>query len=170
MKAKIIILMLLALSMAACGSQNDRLLTDNLKADKIVIEKSKRKLSLLSGGQELKSYKVALGGNPTGPKIKEGDGKTPEGLYLIDKHNPASSFHLSLHISYPSESDRQRARRHGVRPGGDIMIHGIKNGLGFIGSLHRLVNWTQGCIAVTNTEIEEIYKAVPDGTPIEIRP
>ncbi len=170
MKTKIIILILLALSIGACGRQNERLLTDNLKADKIIIEKSKRKLSLLSDRQEVKSYKVALGGNPTGPKMKEGDGKTPEGLYLIDRHNPTSSFHLSLHISYPSASDRQRAQRYGVRPGGDIMIHGIKNGLGWLGPLISRFDWTQGCIAVTNPEIEEIYKAVPDGTPVEIRP
>lgn len=170
MKIQIVILIVIAFSIGSCGSQPERISTENLKADKIIINKSERKLSLLSDGRKLKSYKVALGGNPIGPKIKEGDGKTPEGLYIIDKHNPQSSFHLSLHISYPSDADRERARRDGVRPGGDIMIHGMKNGLGWIGSLHRWVDWTQGCIAVTNKEIEEISAAVPDGTPIEIQP
>lgn len=162
--------MFLVLSLGSCASQKDKISTENLKADRIIIKKKDRKLVLLAGGQELKSYKVALGGNPIGAKMKEGDGRTPEGLYFIDKHDPNSSFHWSLHISYPSASDRERARRDGVRPGGDIMIHGIKNGLGFIGRLHRFADWTQGCIALTNPEIEEIYKAVPDGTPVEIRP
>ncbi len=124
----------------------------------------------MGGETVVKSYKVALGKNPFGPKRQEGDNKTPEGLYMIDKHNSKSSFHLSLHISYPSAADRERALRDGVRPGGDIMIHGIKNGLGWIGPFHRLSDWTQGCIAVTNREIEEIYTLVSDGTPIELQP
>ena len=102
--------------------------------------------------------------------LEKGDKKTPEGSYLIDRHDPKSSFHLSLHISYPSEADLEQALRSRVRPCGDIMIHGIKNGTGWIGPIHRLVDWTQGCIAVTNQEIEEIYVLVPDGTPIELRP
>ena len=162
--------MILSLSIGACDREIDRISTENLKADKIIIKKSERKLSLLMGSHVLKTYKVALGSNPIGPKMKEGDGKTPEGLYIIDRHNLNSSFHLSLHISYPPASDRERALRSGARPGGDIMIHGIKNGLGWIGSLHRLADWTQGCIAVTNKEIEEISASVPDGTPIEIQP
>lgn len=166
----LITLMIFVLSIGACGRQTDRISTEKLKTDKIIINKSERELSLLSGGRVIKSYKIALGGNPVGPKMKEGDGKTPEGVYIIDRHNPNSSFHRSLHISYPSASDRERAIRSGVRPGGDIMIHGIRNGLGWIGSLHRLADWTRGCIAVTDKEIDEISAAVSDGTPIEIQP
>ncbi len=162
-------LILLALSLTACGAQDDKVSSETLKADKVIVKKNERKLLLLSNGRELKSYKVALGGNPVGRKIKEGDGRTPEGSYIIDKHNPKSSFHLSLHISYPSEADRERASRAGVSPGGNIMIHGMKNGLGWIGPLHRWIDWTQGCIAVTDKEIEEISAAVTDGTPIEIQ-
>ncbi len=124
----------------------------------------------MRGQTVLKTYKVALGRNPIGPKRQEGDNKTPEGSYLIDKHDPKSLFHRSLHISYPSATDREQAFRRGVRPGGDIMIHVIKNGLGWIGPLHRLADWTAGCIAVTNQEIEEIYAVLPDGTPIDLQP
>jgi len=160
----------IALLFAACsGSPKDEE-SRAVKVTRVLLKKSERKLTLLSGQTELKSYKCALGKNPVGPKKQEGDNKTPEGSYIIDKHNPESSFHRSLHISYPSASDRARAQRNGVRPGGDIMIHGIKNGMGWIGSLHRRADWTQGCIAVTNGEIEEIYALVSDGTPIEIQP
>jgi murein L,D-transpeptidase YafK len=143
---------------------------ENVKVDRVILKKSERKLILMKGETVLKSYKVALGRNPIGPKKQEGDKKTPEGSYIIDRHDQKSSFHLSLHISYPSAADREQALRSGVRPGGDIMIHGIKNGMGWIGSLHRLVDWTQGCIAVTNQEIEEIYNSVSDGTPIDLQP
>jgi murein L,D-transpeptidase YafK len=169
MKMKIIMYIVFALLIGACGFPADRILNDNVKADRIMLIKSERKLLLLTNGHVLKTYKVALGRNPIGPKIKAGDGKTPEGLYIIDRHNPNSSFHLSLHISYPSDADRNRAYRAGASPGGDIMIHGLKNGLGWIGPLHRLVDWTQGCIAVTDKEIDEIAALVPDGTPIEIQ-
>jgi murein L,D-transpeptidase YafK len=143
---------------------------ENIKVDRVILKKSERKLLLMTGGTVLKTYKVALGRNPIGPKKQEGDKKTPEGSYIIDRHDSKSSFHLALHISYPSAADHEQALRSGVRPGGDILIHGIKNGMGWIGPLHRLVDWTQGCIAVTNQEIEEIYALVPDGTPIELRP
>ncbi len=139
-------------------------------ADKIVVEKAKRKLSLYSKGRLLKQYSIALGKNPVGPKCQEGDGKTPEGFYLIDGRNPHSSYHLSLRISYPNIFDVLRARELGVAPGGGIEIHGMKNGYGWIGAGHRHVDWTKGCIAVTNEEIEELWRVVPDGTVIEIRP
>ncbi len=141
-----------------------------VRADRVIVEKAKRQLHLLASGKVLRTYRIALGGNPVGPKTQEGDGKTPEGLYVIDGRNAQSRYHRSLHISYPSAADVNRARRAGVKPGGDIMIHGIRNGLGWIGSLHRMMDWTQGCIAVTNPEIEEIWLIVPDGTPIELRP
>ena len=140
------------------------------KVDHVVLVKTKHKLLLLSGGRVVKSYRVALGRGGLGPKRRQGDGRTPEGLYRIDYRNPASKFHLALHISYPQSSDKQRAQRLGVRPGGDIMIHGLPREFSWVGDKHRLSDWTEGCIAVTDSEIEEIWKSVPDGTPVEVRP
>lgn len=140
------------------------------RADKILVLKGKRELQLLKDGEIVRRYRIALGHTPRGAKVRQGDGRTPEGIYRIDWRNPRSRFHLSLHISYPSAADRQWARRLGVPPGGDIMIHGIANGFGWIGRLHSLIDWTSGCVAVTDDEIEEIWKAAPNGTPIEIRP
>ena len=139
-------------------------------ADRILVEKAGRRLTLFAGGEVLKTYRIALGGNPVGPKERQGDNKTPEGIYTIDSRNRDSSYHLSLHISYPNEDDRRRARALGVAPGGDIMIHGIKNGFAWVGDAHAEVDWTRGCIAVTDEEIEEIERLAPDGTVVEIRP
>jgi murein L,D-transpeptidase YafK len=139
-------------------------------ADKILIEKKERLLMLLSRGKVLKTYKIALGGNPSGPKERQGDNKTPEGTYVIDSRNKGSRYHMSLHISYPNEKDKKRAKELGVSPGGDIMIHGLKNSFSWLGDDHTEVDWTKGCIAVTDAEIEEIYKLVPKGTIVEIRP
>lgn len=138
--------------------------------DRILIEKNARRLMLISQGEVLKSYNIALGGNPIGPKERQGDNKTPEGTYVIDGRNKDSRFHLSLHISYPNERDKNRAKELGVSPGGDIMIHGIKNGFSWVGDAHTAVDWTKGCIAVTDEEIEEISKLAPNGTIVEIRP
>ena len=139
-------------------------------ADKILIEKKERRLTLLSKGKVLKTFQIALGGNPDGPKERQGDNKTPEGTYVIDSRNKDSRYHLSLHISYPNEKDKKRAKQLGVSPGGDIMIHGIKNGLSWVGDHHTEVDWTKGCVAVTDEEIEEIDKSAPNGTIVEIRP
>jgi L,D-peptidoglycan transpeptidase YkuD (ErfK/YbiS/YcfS/YnhG family) len=139
-------------------------------ADKVLIEKKERRLTLLSKGEVIKTYKIALGGDPLGPKERQGDNKTPEGTYRIDSRNNNSDYHLSLHISYPNEKDKMRAKELGVSPGGNIMIHGIKNGLTWVGASHAELDWTKGCIAVTDEEMEEIYKLVPNGTIIEIRP
>jgi len=139
-------------------------------ADKVLIEKKERRLRVLSKGEVIKTYKIALGGNPVGPKERQGDSKTPEGTYIIDSRNRDSGYHLSLHISYPNEKDKMRAKELGVSPGGDIMIHGIKNGLTWVGASHAEVDWTKGCIAVADEEMEEIYKLVPNGTIVEIRP
>lgn len=139
-------------------------------ADKILIEKKERRLTLISRGGVLKTYKIALGGNPNGPKERRGDNKTPEGTYIIDSRNKDSRYHLSLHISYPNERDRQRAKELGVSPGGDIMIHGLRNGFSWVGDFHAEVDWTKGCIAVTDEEIEEIEKLAPNGTIVEITP
>jgi murein L,D-transpeptidase YafK len=139
-------------------------------AEKILVEKSVRRLTLLRAGKQMRIYRVALGSHPFGPKERQGDGRTPEGMYVIDSRIMNSNFHRALHISYPNMADRARAKSLGVSPGGDIMIHGIKNGLAWLGPLHRISDWTQGCIAVTNAEIEEIWNMVKDGTPVEIVP
>jgi murein L,D-transpeptidase YafK len=139
-------------------------------ADRIVVNKQERELLLLAGGETLKRYRVALGGHPRGHKTQQGDQRTPEGVYHIAARNPRSAYHRALRISYPNQRDQTQATRRGVSPGGDIMIHGLPNGLGWIGRFHRWLDWTAGCIAVTNSEIEEIWRAVPDGTPIEIKP
>lgn len=141
-----------------------------LHADRVVVLKKERTLELLNQGKVIKTYKVALGGDPNGPKTQQGDHKTPEGIYVLDSRNAHSQFHKSIHISYPNASDRAAARRNHVSPGGDVFVHGLPNGYGWVGEEHRAKDWTDGCIAVTNEEIEEIWKAVADGTPIEIRP
>lgn len=164
----------LALSVVAIGAGYahfpETTLKPSARADKVAVLKSERKLILMYAGQPLKEYRVSLGSTPLGAKQQEGDGRTPEGTYIIDYRKADSSFHKALHISYPSEADTLQAKARGVNPGGFIMVHGIRNGLGAIGRLHRLADWTNGCIAVTNAEIEEIWRAVPDGIPIEIRP
>lgn len=144
--------------------------TQKGSVDRILIEKKERRLMLISKGEVLRTYKIALGGNPNGPKERQGDNKTPEGNYFIDSRNKDSRYHLALHISYPNERDKKRARELGVSPGGSIMIHGIKNGFSWVGDAHTEVNWTKGCIAVTDEEIEEIAKVAPNGTIVEIRP
>lgn len=140
------------------------------KADRIVIDKSERRLMLLRGDEPVKTYAVALGGAPKGHKRFEGDQRTPEGVYAIDQRNARSNYHLALRISYPNEWDRMRALEAGLNPGGQIMIHGLKNGQGWLGTRHLSGDWTDGCIAVTNAEIEEIWSLVDLGTPVEIRP
>ena len=140
------------------------------KADSILILKKDHLLELLAGGRVIRTYKVALGSGGLAPKEREGDGRTPEGHYLIDARNSASAYHRALHISYPNAEDRQRAAKLGVSPGGAVMIHGLPNGKGFIGPAHRLYDWTLGCVAVTDDEIDEIWNLVPVGTPVEIRP
>ena len=139
-------------------------------ADKIVVEKGARRLTLYRHGVVLKSYRVALGRRPVGRKEREGDDRTPEGRYAIDGRNPWSAYHYALHISYPNEEDMARARKQHVAPGGNIVIHGLPNGHDDLGPRHVEYDWTDGCVAVTNDEIDEIAAAVPDGTPIVIRP
>jgi len=160
--------LLLLLLVSGCNKENAAAIQEN--ADRIVIVKSARTMTLMKGGAALKTYKVSLGREPVGPKEKQGDHKTPEGEYFVDEKVPNSRFHLALHLSYPSPADRERAERLSVRTGGDVEIHGLGKGFGWLGSLHRMIDWTDGCIAVTNDEIEEIYPRVKVGTPVEIRP
>jgi murein L,D-transpeptidase YafK len=145
-------------------------LPDGTTVDRIVVWKSKRQMEFFAKGSVLKRYTVSLGGNPTGHKQQEGDQRTPEGIYKIALHNPHSTCHVSLKVSYPSPNDTAAAEKLGVSPGGDIMIHGLPNGFWFVGRFHRFKDWTAGCIAVTDPEMEEIFRVVPDGTPIEIHP
>ncbi len=140
------------------------------KADRILVVKSERTLTLLRAGKPLKTYAVALGGSPEGDKHCEGDSRTPEGVYRIDFKKRNSQYHRALHVSYPDATDVAEARKRGCSPGGDIMIHGLGTGFAWMGKAHTLSDWTLGCIAVTNEEIEEIWAAVDAGIAVEIRP
>ena len=125
-------------------------LTSGLKVDRVLVLKERHILQLLNGGHVLKEYKVALGGSPVGPKTQQGDHKTPEGTYILDSRNSKSQFYKSLHISYPTQQQRAAARKRGTSPGGDVFVHGLPNGARLIGAAHRLRDWTDGCIAVTD--------------------
>lgn len=140
------------------------------KADRVLVLKSQRRLELLHGGVPFKIYPIALGSHPKGPKRQEGDGRTPEGVYLIDWRSAHSLYHLALHISYPDDFDRANARRRHISPGDAIFIHGMPESFGHSDPVRFFQDWTDGCIAVGNIAIEEIWKAVDDGTPIEIKP
>ena len=172
MKTKTLLLVIATLAIvditAAAPSSDPT--DEKIIVDRILVEKSARRLTLLHDGLPMKTYKISLGRNPLGNKEEKGDNKTPEGVYKIDWRNKQSLFHRALHISYPTPDEVARARRRGVSPGGNILIHGLPNGHGWIGSLHAYSDWTQGCIAVTDEEIDEIWDAVPDGTSVEIRP
>lgn len=173
--AKIVVAILIAAALAVGGWEFfliGRRLPEPAaaRADRILVEKAARRLTLLRGDAVLARYDVALGVDPIGHKQREGDGRTPEGIYKIDFKNARSRFHLALRISYPNAADGDSARGRGVPPGGDIMIHGLPNGLGWLGDWHRVRDWTDGCIAVTNAEIDEIWAATDVGTPIEIKP
>ncbi|MCG3858722.1 L,D-transpeptidase family protein [Psychrobacter sp. Ps2] len=136
--------------------------------DRVFVDKSDRILKLMSDGKIIRSYRIALGGSPSGHKQQEGDQRTPVGIYTLDYKNEKSIAHRSIHISYPNDEDKARANSLGVNPGGDIMIHGQMNGFGHLGWLNQRRDWTDGCIAVTNDEMDEIMAAVILGTPIEI--
>lgn len=155
------VLLVLAFPLVALGAE---------KADLLVVNKSESRLYVKRGGEVLGAYRIALGANPIGHKRQAGDERTPEGRYVIDYKVENSSFHRALHISYPNQRDRTRARARGVDPGGQIMIHGQKNGFGWLGPITQWFNWTDGCIAVTDSEMDEIWQWVEVGTPIDILP
>ena len=140
-------------------------------ADQLVVQKSQRRLLVFSRGRLVKSYPVSLGHHPIGKKEREGDGKTPEGFYAIDFRKERSSCcYRSFHISYPNATDQARAAALGVSPGGSIMIHGLSWPFFWAGRLHRWYDWTDGCVAVTNQEMAELWRIVPVGTPVDLQP
>lgn len=140
------------------------------RCDSLLVRKSARSLELYEQGIKVATVPIALGAHPIGHKLEQGDERTPEGDYVIDYLHPRSSYSLALHISYPATTDRLEALRQGRDPGGNIMIHGLPNGMGFLGRTHRWLDWTNGCIALTNPEIRAVYRAVRPGTPIRILP
>lgn len=159
---------MLLLSLAACQSGGQ--LAPGEKADLVVVEKSRHSLSLYRQGRFLVSYHVAFGGDPAGPKQQQGDEKTPEGRYQLDYRNAATGYHKAIHVSYPDAQDVARAKRLGVPPGGEIMLHGQKNGYGWASFLTQRFNWTHGCIALDDDDMDAVWNHVDTGTPIEIRP
>lgn len=142
--------------------------TPYVKADKVLVVKSERRLYLLQDSHVLRSFRIALGPNPVGRKMFQGDGRTPEGLYVLDWRNPNSRFYRAINISYPSYEDTLRAATYGTSPGGDVMVHGQPMD-GFNGN-NPYFDWTEGCIALSNDEMDEVWTAVDDGTLIEILP
>jgi murein L,D-transpeptidase YafK len=155
---------LLVLFLNPAAAQNPQI------ADEVLVVKSESRLYLLKGGEELASFRVAFGGNPKGHKQQGGDGRTPEGRYVLDYKNAGSAYYKSIHVSYPNIKDRESAKKRDVSPGGDIMIHGQKNRWGWLSPIAQRFNWTDGCIALTNKEMDVVWKAVKVGTPIEIKP
>lgn len=139
-------------------------------ADKVVVEKENRKLHLLRDGEAFRTFDIALGIAPTGDKEKEGDFKTPEGTYLLDLRNPDSDYFLSIRVSYPNVEDRREAAMKGVDPGGQIMIHGQPNTPTYSAAFYQKSDWTNGCIAVSNSDMIDIWLMTPDNVPIEILP
>jgi murein L,D-transpeptidase YafK len=164
------VLLLGVAAVATWARAGEAPLPDGTRADRVLVRKSARTLDLYRGSTVLRSYRISLGRHPVGHKHQEGDGRTPEGHYVLDYRKADSAFHRALHISYPSPADAASAKARKVAPGGLIMVHGLRNDLGFLGRLHLMRDWTDGCIAVTNNEIDEIARVVPDGTPIEIEP
>ena len=152
--------------LSACSpARTDSLPQKVEKADSILILKKDHTMELLAGGKVICTYKVALGSGGLAAKQREGDARTPEGHYIIDTKFEHSSYYKALHVSYPNAADRKHAASLGVPPGGAIMIHGLPNGKGWIGARHRLYDWTLGCIAVTDEEMDEVWKLVPVAHP-----
>lgn len=154
----------------SCRTKKDTMLPQGAQVNKILVLKSKRELVALSGSQVLKIYKVALGKVPVGAKQFEGDNKTPEGIYYIYDKNPGSKYHKNLGVSYPNIRDIANAKKAGKPHGGNIKIHGLPDNMAFAGRLQSMMDWTAGCIAMNNDDIDELYAHTAPGTDIEIRP
>lgn len=138
------------------------------KVNLVFVDKSERKMVLYENDKAVRSYHIALGGSPEGHKQQEGDQRTPEGTYVLDYINEQSSYYRSMHVSYPNEADKQKAKELGVSPGGFIMVHGQPNGLGWMHPVRQAMDWTDGCIAITNEEMDEFLELVEVGTKIRI--
>ncbi len=156
------VFLLFLLAGSVCAAQQ--------KADLVRVVKSESRLYLVRDDEVFASYDVVFGANPTGHKEREGDERTPEGRYHLTYKNPNSAFHRSIHISYPNADDREHARELGVDPGGDIMIHGQKNDQEWLSRFSRFGNWTDGCVALSNSDMDEVWDAIDPGVPIEIQP
>jgi murein L,D-transpeptidase YafK len=169
-KYALIVIVLMTGALATWSAWPTPALPADARADLVVVHKATRRLELYQGDVLLKSYAVALGRHPVGAKQQQGDGKTPEGEYRLDFRKADSSFYRAVHISYPGPEDLAAARARGVDPGGLVMIHGMKNGLGWLGRLPQVLDWTDGCVAVTDREMDEIWRAVPVGTKIILKP
>lgn len=158
----------------AQGGENRTLAMADTRAtsgiNQLVVRKDERRLDLMSDNQVIRSYRISLGKTPEGHKLYEGDSRTPEGTYTIDFRNPNSDYYKSIRISYPNQKDRELARSWGLKPGGNIMIHGLPNEVGDMAFAYKGLDWTDGCIAVTNEEMDEIWQLVELGTPIRILP
>jgi murein L,D-transpeptidase YafK len=162
MRKRFLLITALCLGMEASQAQQ--------MADQVLVDKSESRLYLLKDSEIITSFRVRFGSNPKGHKQQQGDGRTPEGRYILDYKNINSAFYKSIHISYPNAQDRKSAWQRGVDPGGDIMIHGQANGWGWFGPVMQYFNWTDGCIALRDRDMETVWKAVRVGTPIVIRP
>lgn len=162
LKKSIVITLLLTIQTTTVLSQQ--------KADAVLVIKSEGRLYLMHKGEPFASFSVTFGAEPAGHKQMQGDERTPEGHYELDYKNPNSKFYKSIHISYPNEADMANARRLGVDPGGEIMIHGQTNGWGWAAPFMQLFSWTDGCIALNNKDMDRVWDAIAPGTPIEIRP
>ena len=165
LKRTIIISFLIFIALCYPGS-----VQSSEKADLVIVIKSEYKLYLIKEGKLFAAYPVVFGANPKGHKQQQGDNRTPEGEYILDYKNVNSKYYKSIHISYPNSEDRESARKRGVSPGGDIMIHGQPNKWGKFSSITQLFNWTNGCIALSDSDMDAVWNAVDPGTPIQIRP
>ena len=159
-----------ARSTADTSASDTSAVPPQLLADRVIVRKSERRMYLMRGETMLRSYRVALGLNPVGPKEQEGDSRTPEGHYLLTRRNPRSEYFLSIQVSYPNDRDMQRARRNRLTPGGSIMIHGLPNDLRREPTYYEKRDWTDGCIAVSDSDMLEIWLMTPPDTPIDIVP
>lgn len=162
--------LLCLLALAAALHANASRGSDFPMADKIIVEKANRKMYLMSNGAAFRTFDIALGFAPVGDKYEEGDNKTPEGRYWLDMRNPHSDYFLSIRISYPNREDRREAEQEGVDPGGQIMIHGQPNTPTYSAAYYRRADWTNGCIAVSNSAMIDIWLMTPERVPIEILP